>query len=304
MKLQGHLAAAFLLSTLAACVVAPEQAPSQYPAPAAAPQYSPPQAYPAPPPVYYEQHEIARCQADNHRAHAEVLDLYNRAQARGRIDAAEAQYFTQLQVRLNYIIAQLNRGGLNLQECQYISSVLASDRQEVLRMSRRDPALAQCQNNNQRAHQDAVNLYEDARRRGRINPAEQQRFNAMQAQLQNLRTALARDGLSLQDCQIIGNQIAQNRDEIIRMSKHDPGVARCVADNRAAHDAVYALYNDGVRNGRINPGEAQRFAQMEKRLAAYQADARRDGLTLAECSKIGQAIARERAVVDGMIRRN
>ena len=259
--------------------------------------------YPAPPPVYYEQHELQRCHADNRRAHSEVLSLYNRAQGMGRIDAAEAQYFTQLQIRLNNINAQLSRGGMNLQECQYISSMLASDRQEVIRMSRRDPALARCQQDNQRAHQEAVNLYEDARRQGRINPAEQQRFNAMQAQWQNLRAALARDGLTLQDCRVIGNQIAQQREEIIRMSRVDPGVARCMAENRAAHEGVYAYYNDAVRAGSISPGESQRFAAVEKRLAGYQAQARRSGLTLTECQDIGRAIARERSVVDGMIRR-
>ncbi len=299
MKHYSRLATALLLCTLAACEVVPEQPSSQYPAPAPGPAV----VYPAPPPVYYGQHELQRCHADNRRSHAEVLDLYNRAQSRGRIDAAEAQYFTQLQIRLNNINAQLNRGGMNLQECQYLSSVLASDRQEVIRMSRRDPALARCQQDNQRAHQETVNLYEDARRRGRINPAEQQRFNAMQGQLQNLRVGLARDGLSFQDCQIIGNQIAQQRDELVRMSRFDPGVARCVADNRAAHDAVYAIYNDGVRTGRISPGESQRFAAIEKRLAGYQAQARQEGLTLAECQNVGRAIARERGVVEGMIRR-
>ncbi len=306
MKQFSRLAAVLLLTTLGACVVTPEQPTPQYPAPA--PQYPEPSPaptviYPAPAPAYYEQHEIQRCHADNRRAHAEVLDLYNRAQRAGRIDAAEAQYFTQLQIRLNNINAQLNRGGLNLQECQYISNVLASDRQEVIRMSRRDPALARCQMDNQRAHQDAVNLYEDARRRGRINPAEQQHFNAMQGQLQNLRAALARDGLTLRDCQGIGNQIAQNREEIVRMSRFDPGVARCVADNRAAHDGVYALYNGGVRDGRISPQESQRFAAIEKRLAQYQAQARRDGLTLAECQNIGRTIARERVAVENMYRR-
>ena len=128
MKLYARLATALLLSTLAACVVDPGQSPSQYPTqqyPAPAPQYpapGPAAVYPAPPAVYYEQHELQRCHADNRRAHGEVLALYNRAQSMGRIDAAEAQYFTQLQIRLNNINAQLNRGGMNLQECQYISS--------------------------------------------------------------------------------------------------------------------------------------------------------------------------------------
>lgn len=218
----ARITALLALAVLGACVVE-NPTPSQYPQPQRYPAPAPQPAviYPAPPPVYYERDEIRRCDADNRRAHAEVMDIYNRANRAGRIDPAEAQRFNALQIRLNNIVGQLNRGGLNLQECQYISGQIASERQEV-----------------------------------------------------------------------------------IRMSRFDPGIGRCVADNRAAHNAVYTVYNDGVRTGRISGGEAQRFAAIEKRLTDYQAQAKRDGLTIAECQNISRAIARERAIVDGMIRRS
>ena len=186
-----------------------------------------------PPPVYHDQQgDIRRCEADNRRAHTEVLELYNRASRSGRIDGAEAQRFTALQVRLNNINAQLNRGGLTLQECRSIAGVLASDRQEVLRMSRSDATP--------------------------VPPP-------------------VRPG-------------------------PDPALGRCVADVRRTHDDTVEVYNNGVRTGRISPNEAQRFKAMEQRLNNLRAQSRRDGLTLGECQNILQAVARERAAVDAMIR--
>ena len=161
--------------------------------------------------------------------------------------------------------------------------------------------IRRCRADNQRAHADTVDIYERARRSGRINPAEAQHFNAMEARLANFRAQLARDGISLQDCQRISGAIARERDEVIRMSRYDPGVARCVADNRRAHDDIYAVYNNAQRAGRIRPGEAQRFQAMEKRLAAFQADVKRDGYTLADCQAVSRALVKERAVVNQMV---
>ena len=161
--------------------------------------------------------------------------------------------------------------------------------------------IRRCRSDNQRAHAEVVNLYENARRNGRINPAEAQQFNAMEARLRNLRVQLGRDGLTLQECQYISNTIANDRNEVIRMSRHDPAVGRCMADNRRAHDDIYAVYNRARSAGRIRPDEAQRFQSMEKRLAAMQADMKRDGFTLAECQAVGRTLARERAVVDRMV---
>jgi len=162
--------------------------------------------------------------------------------------------------------------------------------------------IRRCRADNQRAHAEVVDSYERARQAGHINPAEAQQFNAMEGRLRNMRADLARDGLTLQDCQRIGGAIARERSEVARMSRYDPAVARSQADNRRAHDEVYKVYNDGTRSGRINAGEAQRFKTMEERLRNYQAELKRDGLSLAECQRVGGAIARERVVVDDMVR--
>jgi ParB-like chromosome segregation protein Spo0J len=148
-----------------------------------------------------------------------------------------------------------------------------------------------------------VTQYETAKRAGRIDPAEAQRFNAMEARLRNLRDDLARDGISMQDCQRIGSAIAREHDEVSRMTRREPNVARCMTDNRRAHHAIYETYNNAVRAGRIDAGEAQQFRVAEERLRKFQAEIARDGVTPDECQRLSRALAQERALVDAMGRR-
>jgi ribosomal protein L7Ae-like RNA K-turn-binding protein len=271
------------VSLLAGCVVAPQQ------------------RQPLPPPnTVYE--EIRRCRSDNQQAHAEVLNTYEAARRAGRINPGEAGQFNAMEARLRNVQIELARDGLSLQECQRIGGAIARERNEVARMTRSDPAAARCMADNRRAHQEVVGLYENAKRSGRINPSEAQRFNAIDARLQNLRADLGRDGIAMQECQRIGGAIARERAEVTRMAQHDPGVARCVADNRRAHEELYKVYNNALRAGRIDAGEAQRFQAIDKRLNGFQAEIKRDGLSLAECQRIGSAIARERALVEKMAR--
>jgi hypothetical protein len=97
--------------------------------------------------------------------------------------------------------------------------------------------------------------------------------------------------------------IAQERDEVVRMSRYESPVPRCMADNRRARDAVYSVYNDALRAGRIDVNEAQQFAAIDQRLRRFETEIRRDGVSLEECQRLGNAIARERAMVDNMVRR-
>jgi hypothetical protein len=285
--LTGWLSLMSVVLLSAGCVVAPP------------PQQPPVVHTPTPHPAY---EEIRRCRADNQRAHADVLDSFDRARAAGRINPAEAQQFNAIDARLRNLRAQLARDGLTLQECQYLSGEIAQARNDVARMSYRDPALARCMADNRWAHQDVWNMYDNARRAGQIHPGETQRFNAMEARLQNFKNDLARDGISMQDCQRIGNAIASERNEVIRMSRYEPVASRCMADNRRAHWMVYEVYNDGVRTGRIDAAEAQRFRQVDERLRQHYAAVQRYGVTLDECQRLARAIAQERAMVDSMIR--
>jgi hypothetical protein len=279
-----------LVTLLAGCEVVPIE-PQQAP---------PPVVYPTQPPPNYAYEEIRRCRADNQRAHADVVATYERARSANRINPAEAQQFNAMDARLRNLRFQLGRDGLTLQECQYIGGEIAQMRAEVLRMARYDPVLARCLADNRQAHQEVLGLYQSARQSGRINPREAQRFNAIEGRLQNLRNDLARDGMTLQDCQRMAGAIALERDEVTRMSRYVSPLTQCVADNRRAHDDVYVVYNEALRIGRIDAREAKQFAIIDQRLRNFQAAIRRDGMTLDECQRVGYAIAQERAVVDRM----
>jgi hypothetical protein len=296
---------ALLAALLAGCEVVPyQQAPLPQPRPVPPP--APVVIYqPAPPPPVpnYAYEEIRRCRADNQRAHAELLDSYERARQAGRIDPAEAQRFYAMDAQLRSWRAQLGRDGMTLQECQFISGEIARTRGEVARMSRYDPVLARCIADNRQMHQDTLAIYENARLAGRIDPYEAQRFSVMEERLRLMSTDVSRGGLSLPDCQRIGGAIVQEREEVQRMARYESPIPACMADNRRAHEAVYSVYNDGLRTGHIAPYEAQRFSEVDQRLRNYLMDMRRDGVTLEECQRMGFAIARERNMVERMIRR-
>ena len=288
--------AAVLFVTFATLLTGCEVIPMQ---PQPAPQ--PPVVYPTSPPPAYSYEDIRRCRANNQRAHAEVSDNYQRARRAGRIDPREAQQFNAMDARLHNVRAQLARDGLSLQECEYISGEIARMRDEVMRMSRYDPAVARCLADNRNAHQEVLGLYDNARRSGRIDPREAQRFNAIERHLHNLRNELARDGLTLQDCQRIAGAIAYERDEVTRMTRHVSPLTRCVADNRRAHEDIYTVYNEALRAGRIDASEAQQFRFIDQRLRKFQATIQRDSMTLGECQRVGYALAQERAAVDRMV---
>lgn len=277
--IRTHLLVAFAFS-LAGCEAVPERESPSY---GGQPGYS--------------YSDVRQCRRDNGRAHAEVHQIYERARSEGRISPAETQRFNAMESRLRDLYTALSNDGLTLQECRRIGDAIARERQEVIRMARTDPAVGRCAADNARAHEDVVNRYENARRSGRVNPAEAQRFNAMEGRLRNLRAALGRDGLTLQECQRIGTEIAREREEVARMSQHDPAVGRCVAENRRAHDDLTSRYESARRAGRISADEATRFNAIEGRLKKLRAAYSRDGLTLQECQRISEAIARERQEV-------
>ena len=233
------LAALFAgIMNIAGCIVAPPQ--------------SEPVPQPAPPPPDYRYQQVQQCRVDNRRAHQDVVDLYERARAAGRINPAEAQQFYAMESRLRDLRGQLARDGLTLPECQYIGGEIGRMRTEVDRMSRYDPALAACLADNRRAHQEVYALYDDARCRGRVVPSEAQRFAAIDGRLTAMRRDLERPGMTLADCQRISGAIVREREEVIQMTRFDPSVRRCMGDNWRAREDIYRIYNNALAAGRID----------------------------------------------------
>jgi len=255
-------------------------------------------------PVYNPQ--LGRCIQDNRRDHEEVWQLFKRANSAGRISPAEARQFQAMEGRLNAIRNNLSRNGLSLSECQRINSEIANERINVQRMMHRpgpDPQLMQCIKDNRRDHEEVWQLFKRANSAGRISPAEARQFQAMEGRLNAIKSNLSRDGLSLSDCRRINSEIASERANVQRMMHRpgpDPQLMQCIKDNRRDHEDVWQLFQRAKSAGRISPGEARQFQDMEVRLNAIKNNLSRNGLTMPECQRIGQEIDKERKIVKRM----
>lgn len=145
--------------------------------------------------------------------------MYEDARRSGRIDHREADQFRAMEARLRDYRADLARDGISLHDCRRIGGAIASMRDDVARMAQSDPGLGRCLADARRAHGEVYELYDHARRTGRINPREARDFNEMEARFANWKADLARDGLSMRDCQRIHAAIARERDEVARMAE-------------------------------------------------------------------------------------
>jgi len=165
--------------------------------------------------------QVAQCRTANLKAHSEVVQLYQKARAAGRIDPREAQAFAAIDGRLRAHAQALNRGGLTLAECQQLTREIAAERASVQRMAATatpDPRVAQCRTANLRAHSEVVQLYQRARAAGRIDPREAQAFAAIDGRLKAHEQALNRGGLTLAECQQLTREIAAERATVQRMA--------------------------------------------------------------------------------------
>ena len=247
--------------------------------------------------------QVARCRADNQRAHSEIMQMFQRARAQGNISPAESRAFSDMERRLNGHSQMLNRGGLTLGECQQIGRELANERANVQRMaaSPDHQQIARCRTDNQRAHSEIMQMFQRARAQGNISPAESRAFSDMERRLQGHSQMLNRGGLTLGECQQISRELANERANVQRMAASGPAqVAKCRSDNQRAHAEVMQMFQKARSRGKITPNESRAFSDMERRLQGHSQMLNRGGLTLGECQQIGREIANERANVQRM----
>ena len=165
--------------------------------------------------------QIAQCRTANLNAHNQVIQMFNSARSRGMIDQAEAQAFTNMERTLAAMTQSLNQGGLTLAECQRLTSQIASERATVQRMAATpavDPRVAQCRTANLNAHNQVIQMFNSARSRGNITPAEAQAFTNMERNLNAMTQSLNQGGLTLAECQRLTQQIAVERANVQRMA--------------------------------------------------------------------------------------
>jgi hypothetical protein len=250
---------------------------------------------PSPEPVYGNPdpygNSIRQCIAANRRDQAEVYDLFDRARRDNRISPAESRDFALMDQRLRNYQQALGRDGLTLRECESIGREIAREREAVYRMARRDPALAQCRQDARQEHAEVVRMYQDADRAGRINPSERRQFSDMVERMRRHEAAMSRDGMTLGECRQLQALIADEREAVRRMSRHDPGVAQCRRDNQRAHADVMRMFADAERTGRISERERRRFDELQRRFRDYEATLKSDGLSLSDCQALGRTIA-------------
>lgn len=79
--------------------------------------------------------QIAQCRTANLKAHSEVMALFGKARATGKISPKEAMTFAAMEKRLKAHQMILNRGGLTLAECERIGREIAKERAAVQKMA-------------------------------------------------------------------------------------------------------------------------------------------------------------------------
>ena len=174
-----------------------------------------------------------------------------------------------------------------------------------------DPKVAECRQHNGQEHKAVMDMHSKARAEKKIDAREEKNFQAMEKRLHTHQQMLAKDGLTLQECERIGKEIAHEKAAVARMAatgpsladkkgKPDPKVAECQKGNAQAHSEAMKMFADARKSGKIDKKEAQELSAREKRLSQHRSAMSRDGLTLAECQQLGKEIAAEKAAVARM----
>lgn len=169
--------------------------------------------------------------------------------------------------------------------------------------------VAECRNNNAKAHEEVTKMFADARKDRKIDSRELQQFDAAEKRIKTRQSRLSRDGLTLAECQQLGKEIAQEKATVAKMAASDrnkpsaqdePKIADCRKNNEKAQSEIMQMFTDARKGGTIDPNESRKFDEMDKKLKSRQSRMSRDGLTLAECQQLSKEIAAERATVKKM----
>ncbi len=81
-----------------------------------------------------------------------------------------------------------------------------------------DPKLTECRAANQKAHGEVVKIHADAKKAGTMSQAEEKHFHKMDQTLRHHRAMMAKDGLSLAECQKLSAEIAREKAAAERMA--------------------------------------------------------------------------------------
>ncbi len=175
-----------------------------------------------------------------------------------------------------------------------------------LQVASADPALDQCRAQNNRIHNETMQLFQRARASGRITPQEAQQLAAMEQRLRQFAARLSFGGLTLGECRAMTQALINERNVVARMAGiPGPGqdaqaIGQCRQQNGQIHSETMQLFRRAMAAGSITPQERQQLAQMEQRLRRISQNLARGGLTLNECQAMTQQLINERNIVARM----
>ena len=81
-----------------------------------------------------------------------------------------------------------------------------------------DPKLHECRAHNQAEHKSLMEMHAKAVKDHMISKGEEAKFRQMEGRLHKHRAALAKDGLTLKECEVLGKEIAHEKAELTRMA--------------------------------------------------------------------------------------
>ena len=85
-------------------------------------------------------------------------------------------------------------------------------------MKKADPEVHKCREHNGKEHAAVMKMHADAKKAGNISKGEEKVFHGMEQRLHKHRAALAKGGLTLQECHALGKEIAHEKAAVARMA--------------------------------------------------------------------------------------
>jgi hypothetical protein len=80
----------------------------------------------------------------------------------------------------------------------------------------------------------------------------------------------------------------------------DPKVAECLSSNRKTDMEITRIYNAAKKDGKISASEQKKYMDRERKYRAHFAAAKKGGVSLEECQKLGKELANEKQLVEHM----
>jgi hypothetical protein len=168
--------------------------------------------------------KLRECMTVNGKQHQALMNQHAAASKAGRIGPKEEAAFKGMEERMRKMRADLAKDGFTLEDCHKMGQQIAMEQRTLnnMAMTKGDEKMSpvqQCMVHNRDMAKGISAAYQKAQAAKKIEPAEQKAFQEMGQRMGNMQKALAKDGMSLQECQQIAKQMAADRAAVEKMAK-------------------------------------------------------------------------------------